>query len=124
MPGGPRPPPAGVGASSEVSRGHLFKNRVVEGLVRPQLLEPRVLPLELLEPLGLVEAQATVLFPPPVVGLLANPQLLTDQGTRRPRLSSTSACRSLLTICSVLYRFVGIPPPPSARDPNPGSGPV
>ena len=34
------------------------------------------------------------------------------------RSSSSSACRSLLTICSVLYRFVGILPPPFVHDPN------
>ena len=44
-------------AGSEVSRGHLFENRVTQRLVRYQLLEPCVLPLELLEPLGLVQPQ-------------------------------------------------------------------
>ena len=56
------------------------QDRVVEGVVGHQLLELRVLPLELLEPLGLVEPQAPILLPPPVVGLLADPELLTDQG--------------------------------------------
>ena len=71
---------AGAGAGSEVSRGHLLKNRVVEGLVRHQLLEPRVLPLELLEPFRLVETQPPVLLPPAVVRLLTDPQLLADLG--------------------------------------------
>ena len=65
-------------------------------MVRHQLLEPRVLPLELLEPLGLVEAQATV-SATKVCSLIPR--------SRGTRISSTSPAR-LLTICSVLYRFV------------------
>ena len=89
--GGLRPPPAGVSAGSEVSRGHLFKNRVVEGLVRHQLLEPRVFPLELLEPLGLIDPQAPVLLPPPIIRLLAEsrvsyrPGACADRGSAPPR---------------------------------------
>ena len=41
---------------SEVSRGHLCEDHVVERLVRHQRLQPRLLPLELLEPFRLVEA--------------------------------------------------------------------
>ena len=48
-------PLTGVGAGLEVSRGHLFEKRVIERLVCHQLLELRVLSLELLESLGLVE---------------------------------------------------------------------
>ncbi len=42
-------PLTGVGAGLEVSRGHLFEKRVIERLVCHQLLELRVLSLELLE---------------------------------------------------------------------------
>ena len=48
-------PLTGVGAGLEVSRGHLFEKHVIERLVCHQLLELRVLSLELLESLGLVE---------------------------------------------------------------------
>ena len=56
------------------------ENHVVERLVRHQLLEPRVLPLELLEPFRLVETQPPILLPPAVVRLLTDPQLLADLG--------------------------------------------
>ena len=59
-------------------------NRVIQRLVRYQLLEPRVLPLELLEPLGLVQPQAAILLPPPVVGLLADPDLLAHLRDAQP----------------------------------------
>ena len=69
-----------AGTGSEVSRGHLFQNHVVERLVGHQPLQPRVLLLERLQPLRLVEAQAAVLLPPAVVRLLADSQLLADLG--------------------------------------------
>ena len=39
------------------------------------------------------------------------PRFLHVSGVRTPRPSSTSACRSFVMICSVLYRFRGILPP-------------
>ena len=39
------------------------------------------------------------------------PSFLHTCGVRSPRPNSTSACRSCVTICSVLYRFRGILPP-------------
>ena len=74
-------------AGSDVSRGHLFKNRVVERLVRHQPLQPGVLLLERLHPLRLVEAQAAVLFPPSIVGLLADAELRTDLRDAQPAAS-------------------------------------
>jgi len=69
-----------VGAAGlELSRGHLLENRVVECLVGHQTLQPRVLSLEFLEPLSLIEAQPAVLPAPAVVRLLADAKLLADQ---------------------------------------------
>ena len=47
-------------------------------------LQPCVLPLELFQPLRLVETQAAILLPPTVVRLLADPQLLADLGRAQP----------------------------------------
>jgi hypothetical protein len=46
-------------------------------LVRDQLLQPRILPLELLEPARLIDAESAILPPPPVVRLLGDPELPT-----------------------------------------------
>ena len=71
-------PPAGAVAGSEVSRGHLFENRVVERLVGHEFLQAGIFALELLQPLRLVQAETAVLLPPAVVRLLADAELLTD----------------------------------------------
>ena len=68
--------------------------------VGQQPLQPGVLLLQLLEPLGLVDLQAAVLLPPAVVRLLGDAELLADLGDRLPLASSTSASRSLAMICS------------------------
>ncbi len=91
---------------SEVSRGHLFENHVVEGLVRDQLLQPPILPLKLLQPLRLVEAQAAVFFPPAIVRLLADPQLLAH--LRRAQ-AAPELHLSLPQLRDNLFRAVPLP---------------
>ena len=70
------PQPASSWAGSEVSRGDLLENGIVQGLVSHELLEAAVLALEFLEALGLIEAKPPVLFPPAVIRLLGNFDLL------------------------------------------------
>ena len=79
-----------------------LEDGVVERLVGDHALQPRILSLEFLQALRLVESQPAILPPPPVVRLLADPSFLQTKGVRRPRPSSISACRSFVTICSVL----------------------
>ncbi len=50
----PAPLPGVGAAGSEVSLGRLLENRVVQVGIRQQALEPTILPLELLQALGLV----------------------------------------------------------------------
>ena len=72
------PRPGVVAADSEFSRGHLLQARVIERLIGHQPLQPGVLLLEGLQSLGLVKAEAAVLFAPPVLRLLADNQLLAE----------------------------------------------
>ena len=109
--GGCAPPSAGVGAGSEVSRGHLFENRVVERLVCHQLLQLGVLSLEGLQPLGLVETQAAVFLPPPIVRLLADPERLTD--LRRPQASAELHFR-VPKLRDDLFRGIPLPGHPAS----------
>ena len=60
----------------ELSRGSLAQDGVVEGLVGDQFLELAVFTLKHAQALGLVRAQAAVLFAPAVVGLLGDRELL------------------------------------------------
>ena len=60
---------------SEVSLGRLLQNHVVHRQIRHRLLQSLVLLLERLEPLRLAHLHSPVLFAPPVVRLLAHPQL-------------------------------------------------
>jgi len=58
-----------------VSPGGFLQDSVVHGEVCHQLLQPGVLLLQLLKPLGLIHPKAAVLFSPVVIGLFANPDL-------------------------------------------------
>ncbi len=75
-----RPRPGVYGAGSEVWVGSLFQDRVVQRQIGHQLFEPGVLPLQLLEPLGLVRPKAAVLFAPAVVRLVDS--VLDAKGAR------------------------------------------
>ncbi len=68
---------------SEVSRGGFLRDRVVKRLLGQQLLESRILLLELFQTLGLVHPKATVLLPPAIVGLLGDPELAHHVARRR-----------------------------------------
>ena len=70
----------GASPGSEVSRGRLSKDCVVERYVGNELLQASVLLLELLQALGLVELETAVLLPPALVGLLGDSDLLASLG--------------------------------------------
>ena len=70
----------GASPGSEVSRGRLSKDCVVERYLGNELLQARALLLELLQALGLVELEAAVLLPPALVGLLGDSDLLASLG--------------------------------------------
>ena len=63
---------------SAVSRGRLTKDGLIELRLREKALQPPVLSIQLLEPLGLIQTHASVFLAPPVVGLLGHGQLLAD----------------------------------------------
>jgi hypothetical protein len=60
----PTRPLGAAAAGSEVSLRGLPQDRDVQRLIRDPLLQPGVLPLEFLQPAGLVDAQPAVLAPP------------------------------------------------------------
>ena len=70
----------GASPGSEVSRGRLSKDCVVERYVGNELLQASVLLLDLLQALGLVELETAVLLPPALVGLLGDSDLLASLG--------------------------------------------
>src|SRR5262249_18052887 len=74
----PPPPLACAATDSEVSRGGFLENRDVEHLVGDHLLQPRILALEILHPLHLVDFDPAVLLPPAEVGLIRDRDLLAD----------------------------------------------
>src|SRR5262249_35586690 len=82
-PGGSAPP-AGAAGRSPLFLGDLLEQLLVQGQVGDQALEPGVLGLQLLEPLGLVLLEAAVLVAPAVQGLLANAEALADLGDVQP----------------------------------------
>lgn len=67
----------GASPGSEVSRGRLPEYCVVEGDVGDEFLQASILFLELLQAFGLVELETAVFFPPALVGLLGDTDLLT-----------------------------------------------
>ena len=110
---------------ASVWAGGLLEDQHVQGLVRHQLLQPRVLLLELLKLLGhlrLHPAATTASRRCPVrqrsyVCWLI-PSRRQTSGTVEPFPRSTSACRSRPTICSARRRFFIREPfqaPPGAR---------
>ena len=63
-------------SGSEVARGGLLQDRLVQLCFREKLFEPSILLLKLFELCGLIDLQTTVFTPPAVVGLLGNTKLL------------------------------------------------
>src|SRR5579862_5741240 len=74
VPAGDRPP-AGVAPGSEVSLRQLLEHVDVERLVSDELLQPRVLALEFLEPLRLVGLHPAVLRTPTIPAALGDLEL-------------------------------------------------
>src|SRR5262249_62021076 len=78
-----------------------------------QLLQSGVLPLELLEPPRLVDAEAAILSPPPVIRLLGDPELPADLARR---LAASQLDFGLTQLRDDLLGAVPLPPhraPPS-----------
>src|SRR4051812_14180965 len=67
-----------VARGSPVWAGGLPQNLIIQRLVRDQPFQPRVLLLQLLQLTRHLRIHPAVLRPPPIVRLLADPQLLTD----------------------------------------------
>lgn len=63
---------------SKVSRRGFPKNRLIEFGIRQQALQPGVLHLQVLQSLGLVRPQTSVLLPLAVIRLLGDTDLLAD----------------------------------------------
>src|SRR5262249_10700512 len=76
--GGARP--AAARRRSPLFLGDLLEHPLVQGQLGDEALQPGVLGLQLLKPLGLVGLEAAVLVPPPVQGLLAHAEALADLG--------------------------------------------
>ena len=74
-----------------ISLGNILQNLLLKRQVSNKTLQPGVLTLELFEPLRLFDLQAAVFI-----------------AMVRPCATSTSICRSFVTICSGLFRFLGI----------------
>ena len=69
-------------AGSVVSPCRFLQDELVEGEVRDGLPQPGILKLQLLQPLHLVQLQAAVLLPLPVIRHLRHPDLLDRFGSR------------------------------------------
>ena len=94
-----------AGGGPYISRSGLFQD-LLEGQLGRCPAQPRVLGLELLQPLDLIALQPAVLRPPAVTSV--TPIALTASATARPWAVSTSTCRSLATISSAVCRFLAI----------------
>src|SRR6266536_1948064 len=77
---GVRRAPAADGPGSPVSPVEFLKHVDVEQLIGHDLLQPSVLPLQLLEPLGTVGFHTAVLGHPPVPGRLGDLQVFAHLG--------------------------------------------
>src|SRR5271155_4250739 len=69
-----------VARGSPVWAGGLTQDLIVQRLVRHQPFQPRILFLQLLQLTRHLRIHATVLRPPTIVRLFADPQLLTNLG--------------------------------------------
>ena len=109
----PTGPRCACAAGSEVSLGGLLEDRVVQVRVRQQTLQARILTLELLQALGLIYSQSSVLLAPPVVRLLRDLELSADRRDRLPLrkfdLGRTQLVDDLLRAVAFL-RHVSSPP--------------
>src|SRR5262249_14970716 len=76
-------PPRPASPGSEVSRGGLLEDGLVQLRLGQQPLQPRVLLLQVLEAAGLVELQAAVLLAPAIVRGLGDGEVLADLGDGR-----------------------------------------
>jgi hypothetical protein len=106
------------------SQSRFARDRLVEGLVGHQLLEPGVFALQLLESPGVVGLHAAVLVAPAVECRLGDPQLLADG---RDRLAGGQFGVGLPELVNDLLGGVTLPshresPPPAAATPRPGHG--
>src|SRR6185312_13947766 len=72
------------GKGSVFSRQSFLQDLLVERQLRNSYLQPLVLALELLQPLGLINLQAAVLAPPFIIGLLRDPGAPADLARRLP----------------------------------------
>ena len=72
------PLPVVASPGSEVSRGGLLQDRLVQFRLRKKSFESSVLLLKLFELFGLIDLQATLFTTPAVVGLLGNAKLLAN----------------------------------------------
>jgi hypothetical protein len=73
---GPPRPSAGVARGSQVSRCDVLEYLFLQQQFSNQLLQPIVLALQLLQASGLVDVQAAVFLPIPVVALFRYPGFL------------------------------------------------
>src|SRR5690606_17407265 len=101
-------PPDAAPASCAPVRSPLFSQGVLddvvlEQLLGQQLLQPRVLGLQLLEPLGLWHAHAAKLAAPQVVGGLAKAVLAAQLLDRQPRLGLTQEADDLFLGKALLH---------------------
>jgi len=62
------PPPSVAARGFEVSLGGVLQNGLLDGQVSHDALEALILPLQFLQPAGLVALQAAILLAPAVVG--------------------------------------------------------
>ena len=63
----------------EVSLSDLLKDQLIERQVRYSTTQPRVLLLQVLQSLGLIDPQTAILTTPAVITLLRHPETTTDQ---------------------------------------------
>lgn len=100
--------PAGVARGLQVSRGDVLENLFLKRQISNQALEPDILTLQLLHPLGLIELEPTIFLAPAIITLLRYAGLPARHRRRLALRQQTSIWRSSTTICSALNRFFGI----------------
>ena len=126
-PGGLRPTdssgvgalPRGVWPGSEVSRGHLLQDAIVQREVRDESFPSCILLFQPLQPVGLIHAQPAVFLLPARVGLLGEAELATrvDHGEPFTQLNF-DGLRNCPMSSSAVSRFRASPLLSSAGTPH------
>ncbi len=112
-----------MGPGLEVSRRHLFQDRLIQREVRHELLQACVLLLEVLQALRLIRTKAALLALPAIVRLLRDAEPPTRIGNRGALARLDLDRPQMPNVFPAAYRFFAMPPPsPSPAKTNSSSG--